>query len=333
MGRKPYMTRTETMRPEFRPAELALDGLGVIYFLGSEDGTEIKIGYTDNADKDITRRKAHAAYGYRVPLAFVRASKAHEQFIHTYFRERGSAVRGKSEEIHRIESVLPYVVWLRNQYFVAINIEECKGASFVAMDSGFWLPDEQKQLDSLREPDLLSLESPWARLPERTITGDDYYTPPEIIDVVRTFFGQIDLDPASHVHANRIIQAKSFYTNDVNGLALPWFGRVWLNPPFSSWPHWVEKVREEVESGRVTEIVLLAATRTMTAQYFAPLLSWTACLCVITGRFAFWGVNAADSPPDGHFLMYIGNRPEEFRREVGDKLGSSFYGATLRQAS
>lgn len=68
---------------------------------------------------------------------------------------------------------------------------------------------------------------------------------------------------------------------------------------------------------------------TMTARYFDPMLRMTDCLCVISGRFAFWGVHAAESPPDGHFLMYLGDRSDEFSEVVGGKLGPCFKGGAL----
>lgn len=49
----------------------------------------------------------------------------------------------------------------------------------------------------------------------------------------------------------------------VDGLAGPWAGRVWCNPPFSALWTWVEKAWLEYDAGRVEIIDLLCpATRT-----------------------------------------------------------------------
>jgi hypothetical protein len=60
--------------------------------------------------------------------------------------------------------------------------------------------------------------------------SNDWYTPELYISAVRDTFGHIDLDPASCALANTIVQAEKFYTEAEDGLAQPWFGRVFLNP-------------------------------------------------------------------------------------------------------
>ncbi len=61
--------------------------------------------------------------------------------------------------------------------------------------------------------------------------NDEWYTPAEIIQSL----GEFDLDPASSTSAFNINHsAKKIYTLNDDGLKLPWFGRVWLNPPYSN---------------------------------------------------------------------------------------------------
>lgn len=68
--------------------------------------------------------------------------------------------------------------------------------------------------------------------------GDEWYTPKWLIEALGTF----DLDPAAprrgHWTATRC------YTEEDDGLALPWYGRVFLNPPYSNPSPWVEKLVE-----------------------------------------------------------------------------------------
>ncbi len=60
----------------------------------------------------------------------------------------------------------------------------------------------------------------------------EWFTPRPYGDAAREVFGgRIDLDPASHLEANRIIRARRFYTAQRNGLRLPWAGTVFINAP------------------------------------------------------------------------------------------------------
>lgn len=62
---------------------------------------------------------------------------------------------------------------------------------------------------------------------------DDWYTPPPVVAAARAVMGGIDLDPASCEEANRVVRADTFWTAQDSPLGRDWFGRVWLNPPYS----------------------------------------------------------------------------------------------------
>jgi hypothetical protein len=58
--------------------------------------------------------------------------------------------------------------------------------------------------------------------------SDDWYTPPEIFHALRLTF---DLDPCSPGPAHWVPARKVFTRRD-DGLAQPWSGLVFMNPPF-----------------------------------------------------------------------------------------------------
>lgn len=59
-------------------------------------------------------------------------------------------------------------------------------------------------------------------------TTDEWYTPRGIIKAL----GPFDLDPCSP-RVRLFDTARRYYTKDDDGLLQDWFGRVWLNPPYS----------------------------------------------------------------------------------------------------
>lgn len=70
-------------------------------------------------------------------------------------------------------------------------------------------------------------------------TNDDWYTPRWIFDAAGLVF---DLDVAAPVNpARRTCPARSYLTPVEDGLAQPWHGVVWCNPPYSGPAPWVAR--------------------------------------------------------------------------------------------
>jgi len=69
-----------------------------------------------------------------------------------------------------------------------------------------------------------------------------WLTPPKILQAL----GEFDLDPCTPL-IMPWQTAKHRYTEQDNGLILPWFGRVWMNPPYGNeLEHWLKKMTEHL---------------------------------------------------------------------------------------
>jgi hypothetical protein len=67
--------------------------------------------------------------------------------------------------------------------------------------------------------------------------SDEWYTPKILFDQLQVEF---DLDVASPIEQVHV-PAKYKYTINDDGLTQPWFGTVWMNPPYSKPSPWVDK--------------------------------------------------------------------------------------------
>ncbi len=68
----------------------------------------------------------------------------------------------------------------------------------------------------------------------------EWYTPKWIFDELGIAF---DLDPASPHDMESMVPAATKYTIFDDGLKKPWFGRVWLNPPYGKeTPYWMRRM-------------------------------------------------------------------------------------------
>ncbi len=295
-------------------------GWWYIYFYGTEDGSEVKLGKTKQ--RLTMRRLQHENDGGRHQpmrtLAVVLGQSSDEKTLKRYFQKWRSRTRS-SEWIEAGEEMRGYLRWLRSQPYVAPG--ELELESLTPVNSHHWLPGEGRH----KAPLQLRLEEsdPWGDMAVDFVTEGDFYTNPRIIQAARAAMGgRIDLDPASCREANAIVDATRFYGFRENGLLQPWYGNVWLNPPYGNWEEWVPKTLAEWHSGTVQQICLISTSRVTTAQMFHPLVRESAALVVMCGRLAFWGPNAR-APDEGHTVFYFGERVAEFA-DAFSMIGTTF---------
>lgn len=144
---------------------------------------------------------------------------------------------------------------------------------------------------------------------------NEWYTPPEFIAAARGVMGEIDLDPASSEVANRTVGACVYYTKEDDGLARPWAGRVWMNPPYASdlIGQFTSKLVEHYAAGEITEAIVLVNNATETG-WFQGMLEVAAAVCFIRRRVKFIDMagNPSGAPLQGQAVLYFGDNTDLF---------------------
>jgi len=157
------------------------------------------------------------------------------------------------------------------------------------------------------------------------MTSDDieWYTPPEVRDAVLVALGGIvDLDPCAD--PGHTFPAATHYTERENGLAHPWIGRVYMNPPYGRGiSAWTTKLRDELRGGWASEAIALLPARTDTTWWheLAPPV-----VCFLRGRLRFSGYE--QSAPFPSAAAYFGPNPSRFEESFGS-LGLVMYAAQV----
>lgn len=142
--------------------------------------------------------------------------------------------------------------------------------------------------------------------------GDEWYTPDEIIRTASHVMGRIDTDPASCELAQTVVQAATYYTRHDSGLAQPWHGSVWLNPPYSAPQVWIDRLFAEMAAGRCQQAIVLVNNATETA-WFQRLLAEAKLVCFPARRIAFWRHDHKDvGARQGQALFYFGPKADAF---------------------
>jgi hypothetical protein len=119
---------------------------------------------------------------------------------------------------------------------------------------------------------------------ERAVGGTvEWYTPPSLFDALGVAF---DLDPAAgrdklEAATWSAVPASAFYTADQDGLGMPWYGHVWLNPPYG--PAAVPFVDRMIDHA---DGLLLLPSRTETKVYQRAIMAANA-VCLLRDRLWF----------------------------------------------
>lgn len=92
----------------------------------------------------------------------------------------------------------------------------------------------------------------------------------------------------------------------MNGLELPWFGTVFVNPPYSAPKPWIEKAYSEVQRGMANTVVLLLPADISTAWWRHHLAPHTHQY-IWPGRIKFHGPDGkpVGSPKSGSIVALM----------------------------
>jgi hypothetical protein len=111
---------------------------------------------------------------------------------------------------------------------------------------------------------------------------DEWLTPPDLVRAL----GPFDLDPCSPGDRRPWDTAKVHYGLPQDGLALPWFGRVWLNPPYGREADaWLAKL---VDHGNGIALIF---ARTETDMFFDRVWHRADAVLFLRGRLHFHHVS------------------------------------------
>jgi hypothetical protein len=177
----------------------------------------------------------------------------------------------------------------------------------------------------------------------------EWFTPAPFADAAREVFGgEIDLDPASHAEANRIIGALRYFDKRANGLRLRWrAGSVFINAPGGLVPEFWHRLIDEWEAGSFKAAIWIGYSieQLQTLQGYEVRSPLDFPICVPERRIPFVESEAkrlerfakidkenrrrrveglarlekktAAAPSHANYITYIGRAPARFARVFG----------------
>jgi ParB family chromosome partitioning protein len=157
---------------------------------------------------------------------------------------------------------------------------------------------------------------------KRELARTEWHSPTEMVEAARTVMGGIDLDPASCAQANKIIKAEKFYSLREDGLSQPWFGRIWLNPPYGRFaPKFVKRFGELFSIGSIEQGILLLGTHHLTTEWIGVVFLHKPIICFPTKRLQF--SDSKSRPAHGSVILGIGVDQDQFA-EIFSEFGHLF---------
>ena len=133
--------------------------------------------------------------------------------------------------------------------------------------------------------------------------SEDWYTPKYIFDAIGIRF---DLDVAAPIDGPRYVPCLNWYHQIDNGLNRPWYGLVWMNPPFGHQRHKREWLAKFFFHGNG---IALVPDRT-SAPWFQEFAPNADAICWVSPKIKFERPDGSigESPGTGTALFAAGER-------------------------
>lgn len=147
---------------------------------------------------------------------------------------------------------------------------------------------------------------------------DEWETPPDLVSDIDQAVNGIDLDPCSGDHTDI---GNTNYTIETDGLTEPWFGTVFVNPPFSYKSEWLQKATTEIQKERTDTIVVLTPDGTdVQSWWHGQIAEHATYVCFVKGRKRFYigGEPSDKDPPFGIALSVFGECPDDLLNALQD---------------
>jgi phage N-6-adenine-methyltransferase len=130
--------------------------------------------------------------------------------------------------------------------------------------------------------------------------SDEWSSPRELVEPLDAAVSGFDLDPCSGAESSPF--AAETYTEADNGLAQPWHGDVWVNPPYSEMWDWTDKAIEAVTAGGAESVCFLCKGDSSTDWWQCAAMHATV-ICAIDHRLSF-GDGENSAPFASHVVVF-----------------------------
>lgn len=167
---------------------------------------------------------------------------------------------------------------------------------------------------------VLDVLAPQARVrkPERAAwaggSRDCRFTPPEVLAAIERVIGPIDLDPTGHPDSP--VVAATRYCEVDDGLAQPWQGTVYCNPPYSGAAAFLRRAHRAWSTGECKVALLLLPVVTHTVTFHEAAVG-QADIFFLKGRIAFLSAEGRrDRAPFGSMIVLFGADERMVERQL-----------------